>query len=81
MFVAGIKIFFGFVAGAILLVLGIAVLRFGWFAIVAVFEAVARKIRQVVKFVQTHPGTVVLAVVYLLAALVLADDNSPTLVQ
>src|SRR5579863_401696 len=78
-FVAGIEIFFGFVAGAILLVLGIAVLKVAWFVIVAVFDAVIRGAQRAVNFVQTHPGKVVLAAIYLLVALVLTDDTSTTL--
>ena len=79
MFVAGIEIFFGLVAGAILLSLGIAALSIAWLGIAAVFEAVSREIQRGVEFVQTHPGKVALAAIYLLVALALTGDTSRTL--
>jgi hypothetical protein len=78
MFVAGIKLFFGFVAGAILLVLGIYLLTAGHFITAAILQAIADGIRKILKGISEHPGIVVGTAVYLGLMLILFDSSSDT---
>ena len=59
MFVAGIKIFFGFVAGAILLVVGLAVLSGLWSLLIVILKTCAGGLTNLGKWAQWRAGWIV----------------------
>jgi hypothetical protein len=80
MFVAGIEIFFGFVAGALLLMLLIYSAFAGWVIVGNIGSAISRSLAKLPAWIERRAKWILASAIYFVAMLVLGQSHNPIMI-